>query len=547
MLSVCLAAVVFSVYRSSLGFQFILDDHRFTADPRIQNPGHIGDYFTNFVWAQFTGASPSFYRPMFLLWLRVNFLLSGSSPWGWHFLSFAKHLLVASLLGLLVWRFLRDPLASLLAVSLFALHPAHTESVSWVTVPDPLMTCGVLVALLCYFKYVEMRLNAVPVQTKKSKRHPPRSSTQPSPFWLLASVAAYFAALLTKETAIVFPAMVFALAMRVASFADAVNGHAANQSRRARLRLAVAHATPFLVVTAIYLLLRWNALQGRLGAVTQHLPWTTVVLSWPAIFWFYCRAMLWPIRSYSFADPILVDSVSVRGFLFPLLSTVLALGSLTLVLYWLRRKGSARIEPENVAKIDFSLLAGLLLLILPLTPALNLNALNPGDFLHGRYTYLPLAGLMLLAATAWHLAGKAKAVLLVIAVPLTALFGVGTFRQENQWKDDSTVFTIAHQLAPHNAPVARDLADTHVREALLLQEQGRCSEAIPVFREVAQDDPQDWYAYAGLGYCLAQMNDLVRAEDSLHHAVEISHDPNITEQWQELRAHMGLPVSSGSN
>jgi hypothetical protein len=48
-----------------LGFQFILDDHRFAADPRIQQSGHVWDYFANFVWAQFTGAPPSFYRPMF--------------------------------------------------------------------------------------------------------------------------------------------------------------------------------------------------------------------------------------------------------------------------------------------------------------------------------------------------------------------------------------------------------------------------------------------------------------------------------------------------
>src|SRR3974390_518703 len=146
--SLCLAAALFAVYSPALNFQFILDDHRFTGDPRIQNSGHIWEYFTNYVWAQFTGGPPSFYRPLFLLWMRINFILSETSPWGWHLLSIAKHALVATLLGLLVWKLLRDRAAALMAATLFALHPVQTESVAWVTVPDPLMSAGVLGTVL---------------------------------------------------------------------------------------------------------------------------------------------------------------------------------------------------------------------------------------------------------------------------------------------------------------------------------------------------------------------------------------------------------------
>jgi hypothetical protein len=40
-LSLCLVMLLFAVYSPSLGFQFILDDHRYTADPRIQDAGHV--------------------------------------------------------------------------------------------------------------------------------------------------------------------------------------------------------------------------------------------------------------------------------------------------------------------------------------------------------------------------------------------------------------------------------------------------------------------------------------------------------------------------
>jgi hypothetical protein len=77
-----LTAIFFGVCSPSLGFQFVLDDHRFTADSRIQNSDHVWDYCTSFVWAQFTGGPPSFYRAVFLLWMRLNLLLSSLSPWG---------------------------------------------------------------------------------------------------------------------------------------------------------------------------------------------------------------------------------------------------------------------------------------------------------------------------------------------------------------------------------------------------------------------------------------------------------------------------------
>ena len=134
--------------------------------------------------------------------------------------------------------------------------------------------------------------------------------------------------------------------------------------------------------------------------------------------------------------------------------------------------------------------------------------------LHGRYTYLPSAGLMLLVATGWHLAGKMRVPLLLCSRRVSA-FAVLIMSQEKQWKDDSTVFTVAHQLAPRNAPVAHNLANAHVQAALQLADDGRCSEAVPVFEQVSQEYPQDWYAWAGLGDCFAQVNDLPKAEESL--------------------------------
>jgi tetratricopeptide (TPR) repeat protein len=266
-----------------------------------------------------------------------------------------------------------------------------------------------------------------------------------------------------------------------------------------------------------------------------------VLLSWPATLWFYVKVLFWPIRSRAFADPILADSFSLRGVVLPGLGVCCAGIILAAGCAWAWRKARRDLPEREAAGVERALLLGTLLLVLPILLVLNLNALNPGDFLHGRYTYLPSTGLMLLLATAWHLANKARIVLLFAAGLVAVGFSVLTVRQESAWKDDLTVFTVAHQDAPHNAPVAQHLADAEVQVALALDEEDRCDEAIPIFEQVLQQYPQDWFAWAGRGECLFKLNDLTGAEQSLHRASELSHEPRVTEQWQQLRAKMGLP------
>ncbi|HUD65363.1 MAG TPA: tetratricopeptide repeat protein [Candidatus Sulfotelmatobacter sp.] len=532
-----LIIVIFAAYSPALSFQFILDDHRFVNDPRVQSSGHVWDYFTNYVWAQFTGGPTSFYRPVFVLWMRLNFILNEMSPWGWHFLSIVKHVLVAVLLGLLVWKLLRDRSAALMASALFALHPAHTESVAWVTVPDPLMSAAVLGSVLCHLRYADkFSAQSSPPAGKSGRkfRKPSEAEARSSVAWLIASAVVCLVALFAKETAIVLIPVLFALALVMPS----LNYDGANLG--SRLFRALCQIIPLLCVTVIYLLLRLHALGGRLGARTQNLSWSTVARSVPATLWFYLKVLLWPVRLRAFADSSEVDTFSARDVLLPGLGVGCALMVIAAALLWAWKK-TRDLPDREAAGVECALVLGSLFLVLPILLALNLNALNPGDFLHGRYTYLSLTGLMLLLATGWHLMDKLRIASLAMAGMLAIVFTGFTVRQENAWKDDLTVFTVAHQIAPHNAPVALNLARAHVQVALQLGEAGRCNEAVVTFNEVIREFPQDWYAWAGLGECLLQLNDLARAEQSLHRAAELSHEPRVTEEWQELRGQMGLP------
>jgi protein O-mannosyl-transferase len=550
-MAIALVAGVFAIYSPALNFQFVLDDHHFVNDPRLQSSGHVWEYFTSFVWSQIPGAPPSFYRPFFLLWLRLNFILSGVSPWGWHLLSIVKHVAVALLLAMLVWQLLRDRIAALTSATLFALHPAQTESVAWVTVPDPLMSAAILCALLLYLRYAARASAGIQFSTEKPNRKPAKhvraeSIRESSPMCLIVSVIACLTALMSKETAIVIPVVLFAITSFL-TFGEPRPNEAENgESPSLGLRLVSAFRKnlPFFGVTLFYLLLRLNALGGRLSPQTQHLPRTTVLLSWPATLWFYVKVLFWPVRSHAYADPSLVENFSLRGVVLPALGVSLAVAVLAAICAWTSKTARRDLSVREVVGVESALLLGVSILVLPLLLTLNLNALNPGDFLHGRYTYLPLTGLLLILAAGWHLTSRIWRVTLLSAAGLLAVvFSVLTVIQEGQWKDDLTLFSQAHQDAPLNAPVARDLMRAHTDVALIQADEGKCDQAMPVFEEAIRKYPEDWYAWAGQGECFFKLHDLPKAEQSLHRASELAHQPFVTEMWQHVRESMGLPTT----
>jgi protein O-mannosyl-transferase len=545
LVAMCLVAAVFAVYAQTLNFQFVVDDHFFTSDPRVQSSGHVWEYFSDYAWAEYDGGPATFYRPLFILWMRLNFILSGLSPWGWHLLSITKHVVVAVLLGLLAWKLLRDRFAALIAATLFALHPAQVESVAWVTVPDPLMAAGVLCTLLLYFRYAKGLPESEVKERKSRKGAQTKKAAQSSALWLMASATVCLVTLFAKETAILLPFVIFALALFRPRGESAPIGPAKSKGADfgSRLAEALRQIVPFACVTVLYLLMRFNALGGKLSSQTQHLPWNTVLMSWPATLWFYVGVLLWPIRSHAFADPVLAEGFSVRGVLLPGLGVMCATAVLVGALFWAWRKAGRDLPPEGAVGVQYALLVGALLLVLPILLTLDLNALSPGNFLHGRYTYLPLAGLMLLVATAWRLARKYRLPLLCAVGLLSVVFAALTVSQEQQWSSDLTVLTVAHQNAPHNAPVAQALADARVHMAEQLDDDGRYSEALPVLEQVTVEYPQDWYAWAALADCFYHLNNLTEAEKSLHRAAELSHKPEVIQQWQALRAEMGLPSS----
>jgi hypothetical protein len=94
-----------------------------------------------------------YYRPIFTVMLTIEYQIFGLWPQGWHLISLLLHILasVGVFYVILLWS--RRRLIALFAAALFAVHPVHAESVSWISgMTDPLFSIFFLASFYFYLR-----------------------------------------------------------------------------------------------------------------------------------------------------------------------------------------------------------------------------------------------------------------------------------------------------------------------------------------------------------------------------------------------------------
>jgi len=472
------------VYGNSLWFEFTYDDQAQIIENRaITSASHIREYFTTHVWANiFPEALGNYYRPVFLLWLLLNYKLFGLSPGGWHATNLLVHLLCTWLVFVLAKRLTKDDLIAVVAAFLFGIHPVHLESVAWVSgVTDPLMTFFIIAAFVTYLD--SGLVSNVEEETSTAK--PPDRPVFRTPFFL--SLLFFSLALLTKETAIVFPLLVLCYQLLM------VRG----TSPRRRLILIVRALIPYLILTGVYLIVRVKVL-GVLGHQITPLPITTVVLTIPYVLWFYVNHLVWPFPLSVFYETSYVSG----GWLFwgPLVGLIV-LVTICFVL--------ARQYPVVL------FLAGWILV--PILPLLNLSQFYRGEIVHDRYLYLPSVGYCIILSVALIYVIRNHARYKVPAMALLCLIGAAylleTVIELPQWKNDLALYTHAAAVAPHS-----NLAINNYATALKFE--GELDRAIDLYKDLLVRDPNNWLVYYNLGYCYYKQGSLDEAINYLAQAIE---------------------------
>lgn len=380
-------ALVAVAYSYSLLGGFASDDLAMIVDNE-ENMGSIAaipKFFTSSVWAfsNVENSDRSLYRPAWLLWHFLNYSVSGQQPFGWHLGNVALHTLNVFLVAALIGRLL--PETSLreryLGAAFFAVHPALTQSVAWVTgSTDILLTTAFLAGFLCHLRFRE---------TGRT-RH-------------MALTAMWFGvAVLSKEAGFVFPVVVIAY--------DLCQGTAWKD-------LPMRAYAVLFAVAGVYLLARALALQAVLQPGSNQFQFSAdsiLRLGEYALLYVRFLAVPWPVPYFMRHIP---DGIAEGHDI--AIAIVLAAG----LLYAVFRRPTR-----------FPVLWTVFTLAIPLLLALH----DRGQFAV-RFLYLPTAGAaVLVAAVLFELNRRWSRITTLAAVGVAIVFVALAHRETLAWQSQET-------------------------------------------------------------------------------------------------------------
>lgn len=363
-LGLLLLAVV--PYLNSVWGSFVYDDRlQVLENPYVHSFRYLGKIFGSTVWT-FEGAQgvSNYYRPLMTFAYLVCYKLFGPIPFGFHLFNLLLHAAVVLLLFAVTEQIFGDRLVSLVVAGLFALHPIHTESVAWIAaVTDLELTFFFLLTFFFYLRLTGRAAETVPVVETPGMNAAGGAGGAP---WKMqaALLASYVLALLSKEQALVLPALA------------AIYEHAYRPDRlTTSLRTKIGRYAGLWIAAGIYIAFRIFVLGGFAPAIARPtLPWSKVVLTAIALTGSYVWKLLWPAHLsafYVFHESARFGDTAVLGGLLALLACLN-------LFVWLW----SRARPLSFALVWMGI---------TLAPVLNARWMPAGVFAE-RYLYLPSVG-----------------------------------------------------------------------------------------------------------------------------------------------------------
>ncbi len=456
-----LGLVTFVVYSGSLSFDFVWDDWpQIVNSPIIRTWSNLPRAFGSDLWYH-VARHQVYYRPLFVAWSMLNYTLFGLRPWGWHLGAVLLHVGAVASVFWLVRRLGLEHWTAALAALVFALHPVHIEPVTWISAASDTMVT--MFAALAFGAFLNGR------DAERSPQRNPERKKRAA--WWIASLAVLACALLTKEMAVMFSALVAIYAW--------LHPAQKNASWGQKVLGAVMEAAPYALVTLAYALLRKHALLHSTGQFDPTHGMVDVARTLPLVLCIYLRQLLVPIGITGlYYTPYVTGAILTH-----VVAPVVALGAALVGLwYWNRREGNSTVA-----------FAGLWLLV-GLAPALYLRNFGNGDFVRDRYMYLPSIGFAILAAMALRrlpsIKGwSAQAVQWCAVLVLCGSYVCASIAQQVYWGNDLLLLVRGQSLYPGNPYAVAGLAKEY-------SQRGAHDRAIELAESVVRDHPE--YGYGPL-------------------------------------------------
>ena len=449
--AVLLALLTLLVFLPALRNGFVFDDREYILDnPAVRQ----GLTLEGAAWA-LTAFHAANWHPLTWLSHMIDVSLFGLAPSGHHLTSVAIHALAASALFLALSRLTGAFWGSLLAASLFALHPLRVEPVAWAAARKHVLAAGLLSLTLLAWQ---------------------RHLSRPAPGRYLAALALFALGLAANPMLAILPALLLLLDWWP------LGRFPLGQAGRGGARWLVEEKIPFLVLSCAAAVLAFTAqFSGRNLSSLSDLPLgprlANAVNSGAA----YLVYAAWPTRLSFFYEYPLGGIPPWRLGL-----SALFLAAITALVVRERR-----LRPWLAVGWGWYLVT-----LLPVAGLIQIGAQGMAD----RYAYIPLVG-PFLAGSLWlaelctercplRLPASLLAGTAVLACALLAV------RQTGFWRDEVSLWTRALEVAGESS-----MAHNHL--GLALEKQGRAQDAEGHYRAALRLAPDHGEALGNLGALLA--------------------------------------------
>lgn len=480
----------FAVYLNTLGNGFVSDDRDIPLD--YKNQSYFGKIFT---------LQASYRTPEIFHYLDS---LGGFNPWRYHLTNIFLHTFATLLIFYFLGQLLPKRLAFFSSL-LFAIHPIHTDAVSWVVARSYILfTIFILLSLLLYLRATrENRLRKTAFLLSLL-------------FYTLAFDARW-------AEPVFFPILLLVYNLSFRKFREKWKS-----------------TLPYFLVAGLFPLLMFGIIKNRvadttISPATGRLDLNNVLINIPIAIFTYLKLFVLPL-DLTFYHEDLGNNPFI--YLLSLLTAMAAAGGL--VIFYRRNK-----------TLFFFLSLFILSLVHTFSP------LKITWVIAERYVYLGSIGLVVIFTYSFLYLGKKpwlKTALFIIFLNLLGLYSLRTIIRNFDWKNEDSLWLATIKTSPTSSKALNNIGDYYGRQGnpqkafesfvqatkinptyadawhnagnVLLQ-NGRPDESIPYFEKSLQFNPNLVEAYTKLAWIYHKKGDQEKAGTMIKEALRIRpNDPN---------------------
>ncbi len=403
LLYLVIAIVSFLVYYNALNNDFVFDDESVVQNNQsILTLANIPKFFT--AEEGFHKVIGRYYRPVVSSLYAVDYAIWGMNPFGFHLTNVIIHVIASLLLLMVLMKLFGDYknglLAALIGALIFAVHPIHTEAVSWISGrTDSLATLFFFLSFLFYVKYSEEDNN------KK---------------FLVISLIAYFVGLLSKEMIVTMPVLLFLYDFFF---------------KKRNIEWFKKNLMPyilFIALTIVFVGIRYIVLKDVVDRTTYMYFYgedtATVIFTMLKSVPVYFKLLLFPVNLLYHYNGVLPDSHSI-GDVKVILSAlfVIVMLAVSVSLY------------KKYNEVSFSIL----FFFVSLFPVMNI--IPTMNFIAERFLYLSSFALSAIISfvIVRYLNEKNKSSLVTFFLLIVIIFSYLTYVRNTEWKNNETLYMTA--------------------------------------------------------------------------------------------------------